>query len=653
LKTRQGRCINSEKCPLSREEEIFTIEDGSLFECPLCGGGLIEFVPEMPEAATREAIPADKQSVAVEIAEADEATGPEFEATAEWSPAQETLELPQPGDLAKPVQAGPQTPEILPPAAKWEVPAEAHASWGPEVEPEPEPQTEEYWQKAQAKRADEGPNPTLQTVAPIDREQWDTDSSEVEGAPVVVAPPPPQKTEKAPPVILVAAVLVVLLIAAGFYAVTHKLIVLPGLSLDSKGGQTILRISGSSLMGESLMPAMAEAFLKYRGATGVHTVAGEHPGERIVLGTLPRDVTASQIVIVAHGTASVFACLADNGCEIAMAERRISADEASRMSAQSGRYAPVQERVLGLDGIAVIVNAANPMNTMPEDQVRQFFTGETTNMATANSPIGPVVVYAPDEKSSAWEMFSMEVLGGRPLAAGAKRFSTGSAVSDAVAEDPFGIAFVEFPFVRNAKAIAVSDKDSIPLLPTRLTVATEDYPMARRIYLYTAANTSNPYSGQFASFAMSQMGQEAVRAAGFVGQNVEPLSAPVDLAAPEEYRKLTANAQRLSVDFRFLPDSTVLDSKGLADLDRVVAAISELRLSGEQLMLFGFSDNAGNRDSGQGLSLALAKAVQNQLIQKGIPPSIVNGYGGALPIASSETAEGRRRNRRVEVWVKE
>jgi phosphate transport system substrate-binding protein len=250
-------------------------------------------------------------------------------------------------------------------------------------------------------------------------------------------------------------------------------------------------------------------------------------------------------------------------------------------------------------------------------------------------------------------MFSAGAMGGRPLAPGARQFDTGSALSDAVAGDPFGIGFAEFPFIRNAKAIAVSDKEAIPLLPTRLTIATEDYPLTRRLYLYTAGNSSNTFARQFASFAMSQAGQEVVRASGFVGQNVEPVVAPVPESAPEEYRRLTANARRLSVDFRFLPDSTLLDGKALDDLDRVVAAILELRLSGEQVMLLGFSDDAGNRDSGQALSLELAKAVQGQLMKKGLPPSVVNGYGPALPVASSDTAEGRWRNRRVEVWVKE
>jgi phosphate transport system substrate-binding protein len=631
LKTRQGKCTNSEKCPLSRDEEIFTIEEGSPFECPLCCFGLVEIVPETPEAEAPGAVSDETQSVGTEDADQD------------VSPPQESVELPLPAETEAKAQ------DELPAEADWEAPGMSPTGR--------EGQNEGRWEEAEApgKRGEEARNEGLQTVQPIDREWWDADTTEVEDAPEVTPVPAPRGTEKAPPVILFVAVLVVLLIAAGFYAVTHKLIVLPGLALDSKGSQTtILKLSGSNLMGEYLMPAMAEAFLKYRGATGVHTVAGEHPGEKLVLGTLPGDVTASAIMISSRGTAGAFTSLADKACDIGMAARRIDADEASRLSTVSGdMYSPAQEHVVGLGGIAVIVNAANPMSTLSEDQVRQFFTGETTNMATATSPIGPVAVYARDEQSSTWEIFSAQVLGGRPLTASAKRIDTESALSDAVTGDPFGIGFVEFPFIRSAKPISVSDKVAIPLLPTRLTIATEDYPLAIRLYLYTPGNSSNPYARQFTNFALSQAGQEVVRAAGFVGQNVEPMPAPVPEFAPEEYRQLTAGARRMSVDFRFLPNSTLLDGKALADLDRVVAAILELRMTGEQVMLFGFSDSAGDRNSDQMLSLELARAVQSQLTAKGLPPSVVNGYGSALPVAASDTAEGRRRNRRVEVWVKE
>src|SRR5208337_3877007 len=104
----------------------------------------------------------------------------------------------------------------------------------------------------------------------------------------------------------------------------------------------------------------------------------------------------------------------------------------------------------------------------------------------------------------------------------AKRFEDSRSLSDSVAADPNGIGFVGLPFVRNARAIAISEQGSQPLLPTRLTVATEDYPLSRRLYLYTPSNPVNPLTRDFIRFALSSRGQEVVAQNGFVEQTAEP-----------------------------------------------------------------------------------------------------------------------------------
>jgi phosphate transport system substrate-binding protein len=69
-------------------------------------------------------------------------------------------------------------------------------------------------------------------------------------------------------------------------------------------------------------------------------------------------------------------------------------------------------------------------------------------------------------------------------------------------------------------------------------------------------------------------------------------------------------------------------------------------------MLFGFSDNADDATANQAQSLTRAKAVEAELIQRGLKPSIVRGFGSKLPVASNDTDDGQYRNRRVEIWIK-
>lgn len=86
----------------------------------------------------------------------------------------------------------------------------------------------------------------------------------------------------------------------------------------------------------------------------------------------------------------------------------------------------------------------------------------------------------------------------------------------------------------------------------------------------------------------------------------------------------------------------------LARLAGLCLAYPGLRLSSE-----GHTDNVGGEDMNQKLSEKRAEAVRSYLVEQGIPDANINsvGMGMTLPIASNDTAQGRQRNRRVELIV--
>jgi len=67
----------------------------------------------------------------------------------------------------------------------------------------------------------------------------------------------------------------------------------------------------------------------------------------------------------------------------------------------------------------------------------------------------------------------------------------------------------------------------------------------------------------------------------------------------------------------------------------------------------GHTDSAGSAEHNEGLSERRAETVRDYLISRGAHPSNLtsNGYGEAAPIADNATAEGRARNRRVELRI--
>jgi outer membrane protein OmpA-like peptidoglycan-associated protein len=86
-----------------------------------------------------------------------------------------------------------------------------------------------------------------------------------------------------------------------------------------------------------------------------------------------------------------------------------------------------------------------------------------------------------------------------------------------------------------------------------------------------------------------------------------------------------------------------------------LAKISGIVLAhpGLNLQIEGHTDSVGSDDYNQALSEHRAAAVQDFLIEQGVPGSKVTarGFGKSQPVASNDTAEGRQRNRRVELVV--
>ena len=72
------------------------------------------------------------------------------------------------------------------------------------------------------------------------------------------------------------------------------------------------------------------------------------------------------------------------------------------------------------------------------------------------------------------------------------------------------------------------------------------------------------------------------------------------------------------------------------------------------MLVKGHTDSRGSEKYNQDLSERRAKAVQNYLIAKGVPAQRITaiGFGKTMSVASNDTAEGRQKNRRVEIEIK-
>ncbi len=426
-----------------------------------------------------------------------------------------------------------------------------------------------------------------------------------------------------------------------------------GSSAAAVPSNSILCLAGANTIGAKLAPSLAQAFLQQLGATQIKVVPGSASGVETVQAILPGATSSSSIEIDGRANWVAFDRLADGTCDIGMSARRIKQDEITKLPYMGDMTSRSNEHVLALDGIAILVNRDNPVASLTTEQLAGIFSGAITDWSSVSKTKGAIVLYAPFANSATEDGFRSMVLGGGAVAPTVKRTKDMASVATSVAADSMGIGFTGSGFIGGARAVPVSERGTTALLPSRMTIATEDYPLTRRLYLYTPSKPANQYVQRFLDFASSNSGQEVVAAAGFVPQNVvaEP-KVPTPQDAPPEYNRLTRGAGRLSLDFRFLPGGAVLDNKAIADINRVVDFVGDLGYGGNNLLLFGFADNTGDPQKNVELSQARASAVADQFKQRGLRPGLIKGFGDSLPVASNETAEGREKNRRVEVWLR-
>ncbi|HEX9719161.1 MAG TPA: OmpA family protein [Ramlibacter sp.] len=98
-------------------------------------------------------------------------------------------------------------------------------------------------------------------------------------------------------------------------------------------------------------------------------------------------------------------------------------------------------------------------------------------------------------------------------------------------------------------------------------------------------------------------------------------------------------------------DKSVLKPEGRAKLDDLVGKVKGINL--EVIIAVGHTDSVGTDAYNQRLSVRRAEAVKAYLVSRGIEKNRVytEGKGEKQPVASNRTAEGRAKNRRVEIEV--
>ncbi len=130
-----------------------------------------------------------------------------------------------------------------------------------------------------------------------------------------------------------------------------------------------------------------------------------------------------------------------------------------------------------------------------------------------------------------------------------------------------------------------------------------------------------------------------------------PVVAPAPKPAPAP--QVVTKSVTLSAGALFDVNSAELKAAGINELRALATHIKGLA-DVQSVDIVGYTDSTGSADYNQKLSQRRAAAVKNFLMDNGVSPRIMTtlGRGEENPVASNASADGRARNRRVEITIR-
>jgi phosphate transport system substrate-binding protein len=244
-----------------------------------------------------------------------------------------------------------------------------------------------------------------------------------------------------------------------------------------------LVIKGSDTLGAKLVPQLAEQF------------KSEHAG--------------TTFNIAAEGSTTGIAAIIDGTAQIGMASRPTKPEEVAAAKAKGVNF---KETIVAYDGIAVIVNSANPIKNLTRKQVEQIFTGDVADWSAVGGLGGKISIYTRNTSSGTYSEFKELAMKKRDYAPDSQKMAGNEQIASEVSKNPNGVGYVGLAYTK-ASGIKVMAIDGA--LPSKESVLGKTYPYARPTFYYTNGDPAG-LAKEFVDFTISDAGQKIVEQVGFI-----------------------------------------------------------------------------------------------------------------------------------------
>ncbi len=220
----------------------------------------------------------------------------------------------------------------------------------------------------------------------------------------------------------------------------------------------------------------------------------------------------SSIQVTGGGSGVGIAALINGTTDIANSSRPIKSSEVEKLKA---RYNTLGVEIpCAKDGITIFLNESNKVKELSIKQLSDIYQAKITNWKQVGGEDAPIKLYGRENSSGTYAFFKDEVVKG-DYAAACQTLPGTAAVVNAVKKDKYGIGYGGAAYAEGVKHCAVKKDANTPaIMPTAETIAKNQYPITRYLYLYMR-NKPTGEAKKFVDWILGPDGQKIITEVGY------------------------------------------------------------------------------------------------------------------------------------------
>ena len=198
--------------------------------------------------------------------------------------------------------------------------------------------------------------------------------------------------------------------------------------------------------------------------------------------------------------------LTDATAEIGMSSRDPKDKEVAKAKAKG---VDMKAITMAKDGIAIIVNESNLIESISLEEIELIFSGDVTDWSGITAQTGEISAYTRNTSSGTYAVFQKLGMNSRDYGVDSQKMAGNEQIAAEVANNPNGIGYVGLAYIKTPGVKVLPVDGSMPEDPS--------YPIARPLYyLIDNSKQLSPLANDFIGFSMSPEGQNIVNRVNFL-----------------------------------------------------------------------------------------------------------------------------------------